>query len=154
MDNATPNESIFAFCQRSFKIHLDAALLAVISYCMTNEIALGGKLRELRKKTGISLRELARAVSISAPFLSDVELGRRYPSDEILTRIAKKLGTRPEELKYLDTRSAMGDLKRLAESSPRLGLVFQSVVEHVNAGSLSPEEIASKLKELYANRSR
>jgi len=53
-----------------------------------------------------------------------------------------------EELKQLDTRSAISDLKRIAEATPSLGFAFRSMVNQVSAGTLSPEEIAAKLNEL------
>jgi transcriptional regulator with XRE-family HTH domain len=119
---------------------------------MPNTITLGGKLRDLREKAHLSLRELARELDISAPFLSDVELGRRFPSEEILTELAAKLGVQTEELRDLDTRTAMSDIKRMVDASPQLGLVFKSVVNRVNEGKLSPQDIAAKLKELYGKK--
>lgn len=41
-------------------------------------------LREMRQSAGISLRAMAKRLDISAPFLSDVELGRRNPNIAIL----------------------------------------------------------------------
>lgn len=41
---------------------------------------LGEEMREARKGMGLSLRELARRVKLSAMYLCDIELGRRYPS--------------------------------------------------------------------------
>ena len=51
---------------------------------MSNDVSitLGKKLRELRERAGLSLREVAKAAKVSAPFLSDVELGRRFPANE------------------------------------------------------------------------
>lgn len=119
---------------------------------MPDAITLGAKIRDLREKAGISLRELARDLDISAPFLSDIELGRRFPSDEILAKLAQKLDTDVRRLKDLDTRTALSDMKRMVDASPALGLVFRSVVNQVNTGKLSPEEIAAKLKELYGKK--
>lgn len=52
---------------------------------------LGQRIRELRERDDLSLREFARKLGVSAAFLSDVELGRRHPSiiaigDQGLTR--------------------------------------------------------------------
>ncbi|HEV2435981.1 MAG TPA: helix-turn-helix transcriptional regulator, partial [Verrucomicrobiae bacterium] len=57
---------------------------------MSNDVSitLGTKLRALRERAGISLRALAKDAKVSAPFLSDVELGRRFPKDETLMLIA------------------------------------------------------------------
>lgn len=42
---------------------------------------VGKALRAVREYRGISLRECARQAKISAPFLSDIERGRRSMSD-------------------------------------------------------------------------
>jgi predicted transcriptional regulator len=47
-----------------------------------DDVATGEKMRRHRKHYGISLRALAKAMKVSAPFLSDLELGRRNWSNE------------------------------------------------------------------------
>lgn len=42
-----------------------------------SQTAIGRQLRHLRKQSGKSLRTVATMMGISAPFLSDCELGRR-----------------------------------------------------------------------------
>ena len=46
---------------------------------------LGQRIRELREEKDFSLRELAKKSGVTAPFLSDIELGRRYPSEKVLS---------------------------------------------------------------------
>jgi transcriptional regulator with XRE-family HTH domain len=106
---------------------------------------MGQRLRELRERAGLSLREVAKAANISAPFLSDVELGRRFPANETLILIAQAIRTSPEDLKKHDHRSALADLKRLAESSPSLGAALRTLVDEVQSGNLTPDELAVKL---------
>ena len=60
---------------------------------------LGQEIRRLRESKGITLRELARRVGVSAPFLSDLEHGRR--STTHLASIAKELGVPFEQLEPL-----------------------------------------------------
>ena len=55
------------------------------------EISFDQRIRELRDKAGLSLRKLADQIDISSPFLSDIELGRRFPSEEILAKLAGAL---------------------------------------------------------------
>ena len=43
------------------------------------EKSFGEVLHLLREKKDVTLRELARKINVSAPFLSDVEKGRRAP---------------------------------------------------------------------------
>lgn len=56
------------------------------------DIELGTYIRDLRKKKGLSLRELARQLNLSAPFVSDVELGRRRPKSDSWEKWAGVLG--------------------------------------------------------------
>lgn len=48
---------------------------------------LGEWLRDVRRKSGKSLRTVAHEALLSAAFLSDCELGRRTPTSETLERI-------------------------------------------------------------------
>src|SRR6266403_563841 len=96
------------------------------------EISLGQRIRELRDKADLSLRGLAKRIGISSPFLSDIELGRRFPSEEILAKLAGALEVSPDELKQYDTRAPIADLKRLMDSDPR------RTYDSTAAGSLQP----------------
>lgn len=53
---------------------------------------IGEKLRAIRQKRQISLRELAEKASISASMLSQVETGKAYPSVRSIYNIAAALG--------------------------------------------------------------
>jgi transcriptional regulator with XRE-family HTH domain len=53
---------------------------------------LGPRLKEIRAKTGISLREVARQLDVSPSFLSQIENGKSQPSVANLYAIAKLLG--------------------------------------------------------------
>lgn len=55
------------------------------------KLVFGALLRRLREERGASLRALAKALRISAPFLSDVELGKRGPLDPDRVRRAEVL---------------------------------------------------------------
>ena len=91
---------------------------------------LGQRVRELREAQDLSLREFAKKLGgFSAAFLSDVELGRRFPSEDVLTNMAAVLGVTVEELKKYDTRAPMEDLKRLAASNTTYGFALRQVIE-------------------------
>jgi transcriptional regulator with XRE-family HTH domain len=109
---------------------------------------LGEVVRELREKADLSLRELAKKIDVSPPFLSDLELGRRYPSDETLQKIAKALKVTAEELKQHDhrIRDSVADLKRLIESNPRLGFAFRTAVDELKQGKLTAEQFEQRVK--------
>jgi len=94
---------------------------------------LGQEIRRLRQKAGFTLRDLAAALGISPAHQSDVELGRRLPSDRVLRVTAKALapaGATFEGLKALD---------------PRLGPEVEAWVQRT-------PEIAQLLREIRASR--
>mgnify|MGYP000877992596 CR=1 FL=1 len=107
---------------------------------------MGQRLRELREAAGLSLREVAKAANISAPFLSDGELGRRFPANETLVLIAQRLRASTEELRKHDHRSALAELKRLADGSPNLASTIRALVDRVQSGELTTEDLAAKLR--------
>lgn len=100
-------------------------------------MTLGERIRELREAKDLSLRELATKLGLSAPFVSDIELGRRYPSEKVLKDIAKILGSSVEALQKYDTRAPVEDLKRLASSNPVYGLALRTIVDK----KISPDEL-------------
>lgn len=53
--------------------------------------ATGAAVRRKRKLVGLSLRELARQIKVSAPFLSDLERGNRNWNEERLAQVEKVL---------------------------------------------------------------
>ena len=73
---------------------------------------LGERLRELREKSRISLRHLAARVHITAPYLSDIELNRRHPSDKVLADLARALHTSVDELRQHDPKSLITEIQR------------------------------------------
>jgi transcriptional regulator with XRE-family HTH domain len=98
-------------------------------------MSLGQYLRELRDKRDISLREFAKKLDCSAAFVSDVELGRRYPSEKVLKDMARVLGVSIDELKERDARPPVEEMKRRAADDPRLTLAFRTLVD------LPPEQL-------------
>ena len=80
-------------------------------------VTLGEAIYHARQERGITLRQLARTVGISAPFMSDVEHGRRKPSEERLAAIAKALHMSAQKLQDMTlTREAANAL----ENDPEL----------------------------------
>lgn len=106
----------------------------------------GDRIRELRTDADLSLRELARKIGVSAAFLSDVELGRRYPSDSVLERLAGELDVSVSELRRFDSRPPLDELKRLAEVNPEVGFAFRTILDDHASGRLSDEELVSRLR--------
>lgn len=104
---------------------------------------LGEHIRELREKKDLSVRELAKRLGLSAPFLSDVELGRRHPSEEVLSKLAHELGSTVTELRKYDARAPIPELRRMAAANPVLGFALRKVVED----KVDPDELLRYLNQ-------
>jgi transcriptional regulator with XRE-family HTH domain len=60
---------------------------------------LGEIIRHQRELAELPLRQLARMVGISNPYLSQIENGLRDPSEQVLSGIAASLGLSPGDLR-------------------------------------------------------
>lgn len=90
---------------------------------------LGAFIRRLRDEKDISLREFAKRIGCTPPFLSDVELGRRNPSDEMLAKIAQELEVEERELRKRDMRAPIEEIKRVTQSDPKFAMAFRTVID-------------------------
>lgn len=111
---------------------------------------IGERIRELRDALDMSLRELARKVNVSAAFLSDIELGKRYPSDDVLKAIARALKTSSEELSKYDTRPPLDEMKRKSYTDPAYGFALRRMVEE----QVSSDELLEMVKKLKKRRDK
>ena len=59
---------------------------------------LGKRIKEIRKKQGLTQEKLAELASIEIPSLSNIENGKNYPNHETLDKISAALNVRPFEL--------------------------------------------------------
>lgn len=104
--------------------------------------SLGERIRELRERKDLSLRELARTLDLSAPFISDIELGRRHPSENVLSALARVLGTTVDDLKSFDSRPPVEDIKRRAALDPAWGMALRRFMDS------SPDDIKKFVQEI------
>ena len=105
---------------------------------------LGERIRELREGRDFSLREFATKIGVSAAFMSDVELNRRYPSDKHMLSMAQALGTALEDLQQFDTRPPLKEFRRATLSDPRYGFAFRQMMDK----QVSADEILEFIKQL------
>jgi transcriptional regulator with XRE-family HTH domain len=59
---------------------------------------LASNLKEYRRKCGFSQDNLAERAEISTQYLATVETCRKFPTPEVLERLAKALGLEPYQL--------------------------------------------------------
>ena len=96
---------------------------------LTSMEGLGPFMRRRRDQLDISLRGFAKKLECSAAFISDIELGRRNPSDKVLSDIARLLEVKLEELQAMDVRAPIEDIKRLTQNDPRFALAFRTMID-------------------------
>ena len=112
---------------------------------------LGQRIRELRQERDLSLRDLGEKLGSSSnptspAFLSDLENGRRFPSDEMRAKLAQALGTTEEDLGSYDQRPPSRDIQELVERNPQFGFAFRRAIEAIHAQNLSPDEFANRVE--------
>ena len=90
---------------------------------------IGPYVRRRRDELDMSLREFAKKLDCSPAFISDVELGRRHPSDKVLIEIAKILKVKVEELRKMDLRAPIDEIKRVTQNDPTFALAFRTVLD-------------------------
>ncbi|MYB22505.1 MAG: helix-turn-helix transcriptional regulator [Chloroflexi bacterium] len=103
---------------------------------------LGERIRELREQRDLSLRELASQIGVSAAFMSDVELGRRNPSDKHMKDIARTLLASLDDLREFDTRPPLQELRRATLTDPQMGFAFRRMMDE----GVSSEELLDFLE--------
>lgn len=59
---------------------------------------LGARIKELRKRSGLTQDQLAERIEVEAKYLSRIEVGKRYPSLDVLERIADALRVEMHDL--------------------------------------------------------
>jgi len=105
------------------------------------DITFGAYLRGLREKKGISLRQLAKQLAISAPYLNDIEKDkRRAPRFEVLCNIKKILDTDSEKIFDLAGKSRdsiASDIEDQLLERPEI----VSLLRTINFFSLSERQI-------------
>jgi transcriptional regulator with XRE-family HTH domain len=90
---------------------------------------IGPFIRKRRDELDLSLRELAKKLKCSPAFVSDIELGRRHPSDKVLVEIARILDVKVEALKEVDVRAPIDEIKRVTHDDPTFALAFRTVID-------------------------
>jgi transcriptional regulator with XRE-family HTH domain len=98
-------------------------------YKLTVMEGIGPYIRRRRVELDLSLRELAKKLDCSPAFISDIELGRRHPSDKVLSEMARVLKVKVEELRAMDVRAPIDDIKRITQNDPTFALAFRSVID-------------------------
>jgi len=109
---------------------------------MSQATTLGERIRQLRLEKKLSMRALALKAGIkSVAFIADIEKGYRKPAPENLERLAQALETPLEELRELDDRAPVGEIRRLVEENPEWATAFRRVVKEAQSSNLTARDL-------------
>lgn len=106
---------------------------------------LGEKIRALRVEHGFSIRSLAERAGISHSFLRDIECGHRSPTEPVLERIAGELDVKVPDLREINPKVLLGELKRLLEKQPGWCVAIKRLMEVADDGTLTPSILIKKI---------
>jgi transcriptional regulator with XRE-family HTH domain len=89
-----------------------------------HKLNLSNSLRKVRLKRGLSAKDVAEKVQVSASHLSEVESGKRNPSAELLARLLTLYGISEEEFREVKNSTL------IVSDPPEFGKVLAHLVEH------------------------
>jgi transcriptional regulator with XRE-family HTH domain len=112
--------------------------------------SLGQLLKKLRLARGLSMRALAEKVSVSAPYITDIEKGNRQPSEPLLALIAGALETDLDNVLAQSKRPPVKQMKDLIALDPAYAPALRKFVEAVREYKISPAEINAVTAQLRA----
>lgn len=105
---------------------------------------VGEMVRAGREASGLSLRRCASDVGLPPSYLSDIENGRRLPSERALELLAAHLDLDVERLHACSGRVS-SDLKRWLETNPQV----RDALDSLRAADVSPGQIRKHLQPLW-----
>jgi transcriptional regulator with XRE-family HTH domain len=108
-------------------------------------VELGDRLRAKRRSKGLSIREVAQEIGVSAPTLSRVERGHHLPERNNLLRIARWAGVRIDPVLHTDNARK---LRNQLVHSPDASTV-EAVEMHLRADKNLSRSDAEALSELF-----
>ena len=118
---------------------------------VVTEESLGKTIRRLRLEADYTLRKFAETVGISAAYQSDIEHGRRVPTDDLLRKIAELLGRRIpvtyEDLRNLSARIEP-DLDDMVRQTPEVNQLLRQVKETGRPAGEVIRELQAQLRRM------
>jgi transcriptional regulator with XRE-family HTH domain len=108
-----------------------------------NRLRIGGQVAAIRKKKGLSIRELAEACGVTAQNITKIEHGKYNVSIDILGKICEALGYHVDIKPNMDeVIVAKEEMKKIAETVQRVSSKPDVVVK----GSSLDEALNERMK--------
>ena len=120
------------------------------------EHTLGDEIKRLRLKAGFTLRAFAASIGKTPPYQSDIEHGRRMPSEETLRDMVdqlKHVGATYEGLKQFDTRLDE-DVKEIVSQASETNALLRMANQVAQESAVPINDILREVKEELAKRLR
>lgn len=96
------------------------------------KVLLGKRIKELRKKQGLTQEKLSEFANIETPSLSNIENGKNYPNHETLEKLSTALQVRPYEMFIFDYYKSHKEL-----------------IEEMNAYMLKNEKLTRQMYQFF-----
>jgi len=117
------------------------------------DLTFGQKLRQLRRKAGLTQEEFAEAAACSADHITKMERGSRLPSSRLLRALVQSLENLGIERESLDTLESLLLDYKLTPPKPRPLVEDEVLIESTPPTEIIPDPITpcqSKIPRLYA----
>ena len=85
-------------------------------------------LKEFRKKEGLSQMKLAEYCNIAHSYIGEIEVGRKFPSIDVIERIAEILRIKPYHL-FIDRTERNQSIEEIEISYPKLPRAMKSEIK-------------------------
>lgn len=114
---------------------------------------VGDRLRVGRARKRMTLRQTATTVGVSASYLSDIENGRKIPSEDVVLGLASALDLDPDDLLAAAGRIGEG-ADEYIRANPDAGVLFRQLNKY-QVGSEGLRRLIEQVPDLPpANRDR
>jgi transcriptional regulator with XRE-family HTH domain len=107
------------------------------------DLTLGDRLRVGRALKRKTLRQLAIDVGKTAAYLSDIENGRRVPSEEVLISLGRALDLDADDLMAAAGKIGV-EADRYLRRTPQAGILFRRLSE----SDVSPEAVEDLIRQI------
>ncbi|PEN61585.1 helix-turn-helix domain-containing protein [Bacillus wiedmannii] len=109
---------------------------------------LGEKLKSLRKEKEVSLVEVGRSVDLSHNFLSEIERGKKEPSNNTLRLLSKYFDIDEDELFEIIDKVPLRAME-LVEEHPELQKLLSQVKKKYGEDSNKINSVSQKIITMY-----
>lgn len=115
---------------------------------MSKNIEFGEYIFKLRMKRKLTLTQLGELVGISTNYASELERGKKEPSDEVVRKLARAYNVSEEQLFAIMKRVPLG-IKEEIESSHEFRNLMVEIAKNKNLTDDTKEKIYTKVREYY-----